>query len=68
MIDRGIDDRTAGGPAGLAERLGRGRLRRRDLLWLIGASSGAAALASLSGCATSPVTGETILVGMSEAQ
>lgn len=52
----------------LARRLQRGRLGRRDMLWLIGASSGAAALASLSGCATSPVTGETILVGMSEAQ
>ncbi len=62
--------RNAGlaGPAGLPERLGRGRLGRRDLLWLLGASGGAAALASLSGCATSPVTGETILVGMSEAQ
>ena len=68
MSDRGFGERPAGGAAGLAERLGRGRLRRRDLLWLAGTSASAAALASLSGCATSPVTGETILVGMSEAQ
>ncbi|MCO5119258.1 MAG: M48 family metalloprotease [Burkholderiaceae bacterium] len=63
-----MNHRDVAGLAGLPERLRRGRLARRDLLWLIGASSGAAALASLSGCATSPVTGETILVGMSEAQ
>src|SRR5690606_40420797 len=68
MSDRGFGGGPAGGAAGLAERLGRGRLRRRDLLWLAGTSASAAALASLSGCATSPVTGETILVGMSEAQ
>lgn len=51
---------------GLERRLGQGRLTRRDLLWLLGASAGASALASLSGCATSPVTGERIIVGMSE--
>lgn len=55
-------------PAGLAQRLRRNRLSRRDTLWLLGASSGAAGLAVLSGCAVSPVTGERILVGMSEAQ
>ncbi|MEZ5650801.1 MAG: M48 family metalloprotease [Burkholderiaceae bacterium] len=51
-----------------ARRLTRARLSRRDLLWLVAASSGSAALASLQGCAKSPVTGETILVGMSEDQ
>jgi predicted Zn-dependent protease len=51
--------------AGFAARLRRNRLSRRDTLWLFGATAGAAAL---SGCATSPVTGERILVGMSEEQ
>lgn len=45
------------------DRLRRGTLTRRDFIWLVGAASAA----SLSGCATSPVTGESILVGMSEA-
>ncbi len=48
----------------LAHSLERNRLTRRQALWLLG--TGAAA--SLSGCATSPVTGKSILVGMSEAQ
>lgn len=48
----------------LARSLERNRITRRQALWLIGAG----AAAGLSGCATSPVTGETILVGMSEAQ
>lgn len=47
----------------LAERLTRRRLTRRDTLWLFGAAT-----ASLQGCAVSPVTGERILVGMSETQ
>lgn len=51
---------------GFGQRLGRGRLTRRDALWLLGVSAGASAIASLSGCATSPVSGERILVGMSE--
>jgi predicted Zn-dependent protease len=50
-------------PIGLEQRLRRNRLRRRDVLWLIGAG---VAAGSVSGCATSPVTGERILVGMSE--
>src|SRR5574343_1387199 len=37
----------------------RNRISRRQVLWLIGASA-------LSGCATSPVGGGSILVGMSE--
>ena len=48
----------------LARSLERNRITRRQALWLLGAG----AAAGLSGCATSPVTGETILVGMSEAQ
>jgi predicted Zn-dependent protease len=47
----------------LARSLERNRITRRQALWLLGAGA-----ASVSGCATSPVTGETILVGMSEAQ
>ncbi|ODU09073.1 MAG: peptidase M48 [Rubrivivax sp. SCN 71-131] len=46
----------------LSRRLTRNRLTRRDALWLFGASVGAGAL---QGCATSPVTGQQILVGMS---
>lgn len=49
----------------LARGLERNRITRRQALWLLGAG---AAGASLSGCATSPVTGKSILVGMSEAQ
>jgi len=52
-------------PGGLALRLQKSRLTRRDVLWLFGAGVSAGAL---SGCATSPVTGERILVGMSEEQ
>ena len=48
-----------------ANSLERNRITRRQALWLLGAG---AAGASLSGCATSPVTGKSILVGMSEAQ
>jgi len=55
-------------PAGLSDRLRRNRLTRRDALWLFGVASGAAATAALGGCAVSPVTGERILVGMSEAE
>jgi beta-barrel assembly-enhancing protease len=58
----------AHGPAGLAERLRRNRLSRRDVLWLFGVSTSAAASAALTGCATSPVTGGRILVGMSEQE
>ena len=51
---------------GLAQRLERNALNRRDSLWLMGASLGTGAL--LQGCATSPVSGQRILVGMSESQ
>jgi beta-barrel assembly-enhancing protease len=52
----------------IAHDLGRQRLSRRHALWLLGASATATTLAGLQGCAQSPVTGERILVGMSESQ
>jgi predicted Zn-dependent protease len=51
----------------LARHLTHNRITRRQALWLIGAGSAGAALA-LQGCGVSPVTGKSILVGMSEAQ
>jgi predicted Zn-dependent protease len=51
-------------PPGLEDRVLRNRVTRRDALWLFGAAAGA----TLSGCATSPVTGQRIIVGMSEEQ
>lgn len=54
-------------PHGFEARLARRRMSRRDFLWLASVTTAAAAVPSLSGCATSPVTGQTILVGMSEA-
>ncbi|MEZ5660106.1 MAG: M48 family metalloprotease [Burkholderiaceae bacterium] len=67
MSNRQPSDLSPAAP-GFADRLARARLSRRDLLWLVGVTSGSAAIASLQGCAKSPVTGETILVGMSEEQ
>ena len=52
-------------PSHLDERLARNRLSRRDTLWLFAAASTLGGLSS--GCSTSPVTGEKILVGMSRA-
>lgn len=57
-----------GGAPGLPSRLRQGRLERRDVLWLMAVSTGAIATGGLQGCARSPVTGERILVGMTEAQ
>jgi len=48
----------------LAENLQKNRVSRRQVLWLLGAGTVSAAM--LSGCATSPVGGGAILVGMSE--
>ena len=45
----------------LAENLFRNRITRRQVLWLLGAGA-------LSGCASSPVGGGAILVGMSEEE
>lgn len=46
----------------LARSLQRNRVSRRQVLWLLGAGTASV----LSGCATSPVGGGSILVGMSE--
>lgn len=48
----------------LARRLQRNRLTRRDTLWLASAAT-LASSSALQGCATSPVSGQPILVGMS---
>jgi len=50
----------------IGERASSGSLTRRDLLWLIGVVSTPAVLPALSGCAAHPVTGEQVLVGLSE--
>ena len=50
------------------DRIYRGRMTRRDFLWLMSATTASAAIPVLSGCATHPVTGEQILVGLSEQQ
>jgi predicted Zn-dependent protease len=50
----------------LSRRVGKGRLSRRDALWFFTAS--VALPPALQGCATSPVTGQTILAGMSERE
>ncbi|SHH32431.1 M48 family metalloprotease [Desulfofustis glycolicus] len=52
----------------LARCLRRNRISRRQALWLIGVGTLCPSTISLQGCATSPVTGESILVGMTEAQ
>jgi predicted Zn-dependent protease len=52
----------------LPNALSRQRLTRRHALWLLGASVSATSLGALQGCAQSPITGERILVGMSEGQ
>src|SRR5574343_1467556 len=46
----------------LSNNLFRNRITRRQVLWLIGAG----AVSAASGCATSPVGGGSILVGMNE--
>lgn len=51
---------------GFSRRLGTATLTRRDVLWLLGASASATTLAALGGCATSPVDGRSIVVGLSE--
>lgn len=52
----------------LARSLRQNRISRRQALWLLGAGGLSVAGVSMQGCATSPVTGKSILVGMSEAQ
>jgi beta-barrel assembly-enhancing protease len=55
-------------PQAIGDSLQRNRLTRRQAMWLFGASTSVAGVTSLQGCAKSPVTGERILVGMSESQ
>jgi len=50
----------------LANNLKHKSITRRQVLWLLGAS--AAGITGLSGCATSPVGGRSILVGMTEEE
>ena len=53
----------------LGDRVFRGEMTRRDILWLLGASAASvAAPPALSGCATSPVTGQSMLAGISEEE
>ncbi len=52
----------------LARSLERNRVTRRQALWLLGMGTASVSTLGLQGCAASPVTGKTILVGMSEAQ
>jgi predicted Zn-dependent protease len=52
--------------AALGARLRRNRPSRRDTLWMFAAAT--APLPALQGCATSPVTGQRILVGLSPEQ
>jgi len=51
---------------GFADRLACRRMSRRDFLWLASVSTATAVAPALSGCATSPVSGQPILVGISE--
>jgi beta-barrel assembly-enhancing protease len=52
----------------LGERAWRGEMTRRDFLWFLSAASAAVSVPLVSGCATHPVTGETVVVGLSEEQ
>ena len=53
----------------LGERLVRGEMTRRDALWLLAVSAASCgAPTALSGCATSPVTGQSMLSGLSEEE
>jgi len=53
----------------LADRLFRCPLTRRDVLWLLSASTASLAVpTALGGCATDPVTRQTTLVGLSEEE
>ncbi len=52
----------------LGDRVYRGEMTRRDFLWLLSAASASVVVPTISGCATHPVTGETVVVGLSEQQ
>ncbi|MFW2455993.1 M48 family metalloprotease, partial [Methyloversatilis discipulorum] len=48
------------------DRFFRREMSRRDFLWLSGIAGAAVTLPQLSGCATDPITGQQVLVGLSE--
>lgn len=50
------------------DRFFRREMTRRDFLWLSGIAGAAVTLPQLYGCASDPITGEQVLVGMSEKE
>ena len=48
------------------DRFFRREMSRRDFLWLSGIAGAAISLPQLTGCATDPITGQQVIVGMSE--
>lgn len=52
----------------LGDRILRRELTRRDFLWLMSAAGAGVAGAGLQGCATDPVTGKSVVVGLSPQQ
>ncbi|WP_374339665.1 M48 family metalloprotease [Methyloversatilis sp.] len=50
------------------DRFFRREMSRRDFLWLSGIAGAAVTLPALTGCATDPITGRKVLVGMSEQE
>jgi beta-barrel assembly-enhancing protease len=48
------------------DRFFRREMTRRDFLWLSGIAGAAVTLPQLYGCATDPITGQQVLVGLSE--
>ncbi|MDJ0958397.1 MAG: M48 family metalloprotease [Arenicellales bacterium] len=53
---------------GIGDRIIKRKLTRRDFLWLMSATGAGVAGASLSGCATDPVSGKSVLVGLTPQQ
>lgn len=47
-------------------RIFRREMSRRDFLWLSSVAGAGVAMSALTGCATDPITGQSVLVGMSE--
>jgi predicted Zn-dependent protease len=63
-----IEWRRADMSFSLGDRAYRGEMTRRDFLGLLAAASASISVPLVSGCATHPVTGEQVLVGLSEEQ
>ena len=53
---------------GIEGRLFERKLTRRDFLWLMSATGAGVAGVGLSGCATDPVSGKSVLVGLTPQQ